>query len=233
MAREYLESTLLRHGDIAELSRYIERGEKPPYADFVKFVEGQFDPPVDEEATRNLIKAKFKNRQEGQASFDSIICSPALRAQQTAGLIRDELHLDSDIHPTQYLDEVKISMAQVTSEFYEKAKDIHEVRAKFMESFLNGEKVDEDIVDVFKRAREFLTYFRRVRKWTSHQPLLVTHSIFCRFIDLATRHEGEELTDEQIRALVQEEFSKTQRPGTLEGFRISSSPEGTKVLGVV
>jgi len=232
MVREELNAPFLRHGDIAELSKLIENGEKPPYDEFVKFVQGEIDPPVEEEATRVLIRNKLKDQQESR-KFDLIICSPALRAQQTSELIKQELDLNCEIHHSEYLREIKMPMDDITPEFYNNAKDVHEVRAKFIESFLGGKKVDEDIVDTFKRASNFLTYFRRVRKWTTHQPLMVTHGMFSRFVDLATKHQGEELNDEQIKSLVQQELKQTRRPDTLGGFTLSSSTEGFKILDLV
>lgn len=230
--REYLESPLFRHGEIENLSKIIEKGEKPPYEDFIKFMEGKIDPPIDREATEKLIREKIKEGKK-RDNFDIIIYSPVLRAKQTAELIKEILELEIPIHPSKYLREINIPMDDITPEFYEQAKDIYEVRKKFLDHFLSGKKIDEDIVDVYKRAERFLTYFRRIKIFTNKRPLFITHGLFPRFLELATNHQGEKLSDDEIRTIIKEEFSKTKRPGVLEGFRITSTKEGSKLLDLI
>lgn len=231
--RESLESPLLRHGVIEKLGPVIEKGGKPPYGDFINFMENKVDPPIDKEATRKIVEDKMKEGKINRNDFDIIICSPALRAKQTAELMNDVLGLDAEVHPSAYLREINIPMGEITPEFYGKAKDIYEVRKKFMESFLAGGKIDEDVVDVFKRATRFLTYLRRIRKLTDKKPLFVTHGIYSRFLNLAIDHEADKLKDDEIRDLIKKEFAQTARPGNLGGFELSSSEKGTKIVGLV
>ena len=230
--RESLESSLLRHGKIEGFSEFIEAGKKPPYDEYVKFMRGEIDPPVDRGATKELIEEKIRTGKLKKEDFDIIICSPALRARQTSELVKENLETDVSIHPSEYLREMNIPMEDVTPEFYEQAKDIYEVRNKFFESLLAGKKVDEDIIDAYKRAERFLTYFRRVKKFTGKKPLFIAHGIFQRFLELAINHQGEQLDDDQIRNFIQEELQQTARHGTFDGFRIASGKEGAKIIGL-
>ena len=230
--REVLESAVLRHGHIAELSALIESGQKPPYEKFVQFMQGDIDPPIDEEATVRTIEEKMQRGEYKKEDVDIIICSPALRARQTANALKRVVGEDVPTHPSKYLREIRVPMDDVTPEFYERAKDIVEVRQQFMASLLDGKKVDEDIVDAYRRAERFLVYFHRIRERTNKHPLFVSHGIFSRFLNLAIDHHGETLSDKDVRLLVQGEFHNTQRPGTLEGIRLSSTKTGVKILGV-
>lgn len=231
--REYLESPLFRHGKVEGFSELIEAGKKPPYDEYIKFMRGEIDPPIDREATEELIQKKIETGELKKEDFDILICSPALRAKQTSELVKELLITEAPVHPSKYLREVITPMDDITPEFYEKAKDINEVRAKFFESLFNGKKVDEDIVDVYKRAERFLTYFHRIKKFTGKRPLFITHGIFSGFLELAINHQEEELNDEQIRNLVKEEFGKTTKRGTFEGFKLASGKEGTKIMGLI
>lgn len=210
----------------------IEKGEKPPYEEFIKFMKGEIDPPIDAETTKSLINQRTEEGRLSKKGFDIIICSPALRARQTSELIKKTIANPVPVHVSKYLREVNIPMDDITPEFYMQAKDIHEVRQKFMDSFLAGEKIDEDVIEVYRRAERFLTYFRRIRKWTGKTPLFISHGIFPRFLNLAIKHQGEDLDNDKIRIMVREEFAKTSRPGTLRGFRLSIFETGEKILGL-
>lgn len=231
--RDRLESSILRHGDVKDLSAAIERGEKPPYADFVDFMEGKTDPEVDTETTTELIRKKIAEGQMDKEDFDVIITSPAKRAQGTAETVNQVLGTDAAIRTSEYLKEVNLPMGSVTPEFYQGAKNINEVRKRALEAFLGGDKLDEDAVDAYRRAERFLVYERRIRKQTAKKPLFITHGIFLRILDLAMKHQEEELSDDQIRTMVKEEFAGTKRPGTFEGIRIESTEEGIKSVGIV
>ncbi len=67
--RDSLESSILRHGDIKDLSAAIERGEKPPYDDFVDFMEGKTDPEIDAETTSELVRKKMAEGQMKREDF--------------------------------------------------------------------------------------------------------------------------------------------------------------------
>ncbi len=231
--RESLQASILRHGDVEGISTFVEQGKKPPYELYVKFMQGEVDPPIDEERTSKIIEDKIAKGEFKKENIDIIIHTPFLRGQQTAELLKKLLNLDVTTHASEYLREVKMPMDEVTPEFYEAAKDIKEVTNKFMDSFLSGKKVDEDVVDAYKRALTFLTYFRRIRKYTDKEPLFISHGIFSRFLNLAIDHQQENLDDEHIRKLVQDEFKQTKRPGVLGGSKLESSKEGTKIMSVI
>jgi len=233
LQRESLEAPLLRHGDVEGISTFVEQGKKSPYELYVKFMRGEADPPVDEERTSKIIEDKIAKGELKKEDIDIIIHTPALRGQQTAELLKKLLGLDISTHASEYLQEVHMPMDEITPEFYEAAKDIKEVMGKFQDSFLGGKKVDEDVVDVYKRALTFLTYFRRIRKYTDKKPLFISHGIFSRFLNLAINHQQENLDDEQIRKLVQGEFKQTRRPGVVGGSRLESSKEGIKIMSVI
>ncbi len=230
--RDYLESSIFRHGKIEKISKSIEAGKKPPYEEYIKFMQGEIDPSIDREETGELIQKKIEAGELKKENFDIIICSPALRARQTSGLVKELLGTDAPVHPSEYLREVKISMEDITPEFYEQAKDVHEVRKKFFESLLAGKKVDEDIVDVYKRAERFLTYLQRIKKFTNKKPLFIGHGIFPRFLELAINHQEENLNDDEIRNLIKEEFNKTTTYGTFKGLRIASGRGGSKIISL-
>jgi broad specificity phosphatase PhoE len=230
--REYLESSMLRHGRIEGLSELIEAGKKPPYAEFIKFMQGETDPPIDEAATGELIQEKIRQGKLNKEDFDIIICSPALRARQTSELVKQLLTTDAPVHPSEYLREARIPMGDITPEFYEQAEDISAVRKKFFESLLEGKKVDEDVVDIYRRAERFLVYLRKIREFTAKKPLFISHGIFSRFLELAVNHQGEQLDDENVRNFMSEELSETKRHGTFEGFKLASTKEKPKIIGL-
>ena len=158
---------MFRHGKIERLSNLIEAGKKPPYDEYIKFMSGEIDPPIDEEETEKLIPRKLEAGELKKEDFDIIICSPALRAMQTSESVKKLLETDASIYPSKYLKGINVPTEDITPEFYEQAQDINAVRKKFFESMLSGKKVDEDIIDIFKRANRFLTYFRRIKKFTA------------------------------------------------------------------
>jgi len=233
MQERKLETLILRHGNITGLSKIIEKGEKPPYEEFVRFMTGEIDPPIDRESTQSLIEQRIREGKLVKDGFDTIICSRALRAQQTSELIREVAGSSAPVRVSKYLREILIPMNEITPEFYAQAENIHEVRRKFMGSFLEGKKVDEDLVQIYRRAERFLTYFRRIGKHTNKTPLFVSHGIFSRFLDLAARHQEEEFSDDQIKTMVQEEFATTSRPGVLQGFKLFTSKEGQTILELI
>ena len=106
-------------------------------------------------------------------------------------------------------------MGSISAEFYEKAKNINEVRQEALEAFLRGAKIDESVLDVYRRAERFLVYVRRIRKMTAQKPQFITHWVFLRFLGLAMKHQGENLSDDKVRAMVLEEFKGTKRTGNL------------------
>lgn len=230
--RNHIEVGIVRHGSIANLSSRIEKGEKPPYEDFKGLIEGIIDPPIDEEETREIIQNKIKEGKIGK-DINIIICSPTLRATQTAKLIKEIVGLDIPVHSHEYLREINLPMEDITPEFYEQAKDIYEIRKKILDSFLSGKKIDEDIVGAYHRAQRFLIYLRRIRRFTGKKPLFITHGIFARFLELAINHQEEELNDDQIKILVQNEFQKTSRPGVLEGFSVTNTQKGSEIVGLI
>ncbi|MFA4936891.1 MAG: histidine phosphatase family protein [Patescibacteria group bacterium] len=232
-SRENLESLFLRHGDVLDISTYIEKGEKPPYELLVKFMRGETDPPIDKESSTKLIQEKISSGEIKKGDFDIIICSSALRGRQTAELVRGLVDADIEVHPSDYLKEVKFPMDDITPEYYEQAKDMSEVRNKFIDSFLNGNIIDEGPVDVYKRANNFLTYLRRINKYTNRQPLFISHGFFARTLDLAISYQDEKFTDEQIAELMRKEFTQTKRPKPLGGFRLLSSSENTNIISII
>lgn len=231
--RDYLESSILRHGDIKDLSAVIEKGEKPAYKAFIDFMEGKTDPDIDIETTEKIIRKKIEEKQLGEEVYDVIISSPAKRAQATAGTVNTVLQTDKPIRISEYLREVKLPMDTISQEFYESAKNISEVRQKALEAFLAGDKLDEDALSTYRRAERFLIYLRRIRKQTMKKPLFITHGIFLRFLDLAMRHEGVNLPDDEAKAVIEREFKETKRRGTFEGMRIESNNEGIKSVGII
>lgn len=231
-SREKFQASVLRHGFIAELGKEIEAGRKPPYENMRQFMEGEIDPPIDVEATKRVIEERVENGELRAGDFNVIIHSPALRATQTAELIRETLGPDAQLRPSEYLAEVKISMDSISPEQYDAAPSLHEVRRKFMDDFLKGAKVDEGPVDVYRRAQRFLEFFRKTRTLTNAKPLYVSHGIFSRFLQLAIEHQNENLTDEQVMNLVQQEFHNTQRPDVLGGIRVENTHEGTSIVSM-
>jgi len=227
---ENLESLLYRHGAIADFSKQIERSEKPPYEDFKQFMTGEIDPPIDPEVTRELIQQKIETGEMPKDGFDIIICSPALRAQQTSEVFRDVVQADVDIHPTKYLREVKFPMKAITPKVYKEAQDLKEIRKKFIEAFINGDKIDEDIVDLYKRAQRVLRYLRGVKNLTEKKPLYISHGFFPRFIEMAINHQHEDLSDEEIRAVVTKELPQIERPGILSGMILESKKVDDKEI---
>ncbi len=231
--RESLEAPFLRHGQIEELSKLIEKGEKPPYDVYLKFMKGEIDPPIDREETEKLIRKKIEEGKIKKEDFDIIICSPALRARQTSELVKTILGSEAEVHPSDYLREIKIPTEDITPEFYAQAENIEAVRKRFFESLMAGKKVDEDIVDVYKRVKRFLTYFHRIKRFTGKRPIFISHGLLPRFLEIAINHQGEDLSDDEIREIIKKEFARTVRRGTFEGIRLSSAEDGTKIIGVV
>jgi len=231
--REYLESSIVRHGEVENITTFMERGEKPNYETFLSYMNGEIDPPIDQETTSELIKKRVEAGELRKSDFDVIISAPALRAKQTAMGIKEITGSNAGIRTTDYLREVHIPMQTITSEFYASASDLSVVREKFLNSFFNGEKVDESVVDVFHRAQRFMEYLRKIKTLTSSKPLFVTHGIFARFLRLAIDNEDRELNEDQIQELVKQDFHQTPRPGTVGGIKLASTKEGTKIVGTI
>jgi len=78
-------------------------------------------------------------------------------------------------------------MDDITPEFYEGAKNLKEVREKFIQSFMDGKKVDVDIVDTYKRAQRFLRYLKGVKNLAGKKPLYISHGLFPRFLEIAIK----------------------------------------------
>ena len=89
------------------------------------------------------------------------------------------------------------------------------------------------MLDVYRRAERFLVYVRRIRKMTAQKPQFITHGVFLRFLGLAMKHQGENLSDDKVRAMVLEEFKGTKRRGTFEGLKIVANSEGIKSVGII
>ncbi len=232
--RESLQADILRHGMIENLSAMIERNQKPPYEVAVQHIEGTIDPPIDVEASRQILQDKLSRGEIKTNDINVIMHSTALRGKQTAELLAEEAHLSADLRPTDLLHEVHPSMDGISREMYDAAPDWQAVRRMFTENLFNGKIVDESIVDVYRRAERFLKFMRRIRTQTRANPAFVTHGMFSRFIDMAMQHEGEQLGDNQILELARADFARiATRPGTLSGMRVENTSTGSKKIETV
>ena len=115
-------------------------GGKPPYADFVNFMEGKTDPEVDNKTTQEIITKKVGDGQLKKDGFDLIITSPGKTAT-TAEIENQVLQTNKPIRISDYLREPKLPMGSISAEFYEKAKNINEVRQEALEAFLEEPKL--------------------------------------------------------------------------------------------
>ncbi len=231
--REKLESPIIRHGPVEGISKYIEEGEKPPYDLYVKFMEGKIDPPVDFEKTVRLIEEKIRSGKVNPESFDIIISSPFLRAVQTAELIKKLSGSRAKIITSEFLREPKISMSDITRDFYENAENIKQIISKFIESFLDGKKNDEDVVEIYRGAERFLKYLKEVKKRTSKNPIFITHGIKARFINLALNHERENLSDDKVKEIIKKELRDIRRPSVIEGYVLETTETGTNLKELI
>ncbi len=221
-----LESHIRRHGPVSgNLSAYIENGKKPPFEDFKNFLEETIDPEVEKEKTKKIVQDIFERGEISKEDFDIIISSPALRTKQTAKIIKQISGLNEKIRTSELLREVKIPM--ISQEQYENAENVNEIRELYFKSFLEGNKLDESPIDVYRRAEKFLKYVRKIKNLTEKKPLFMTHWIFMKFLQLAINHNGEELSDEQVSNLIQDEFADTKRFGVVQGRKIAVTNKGT------
>ncbi|MFH1207594.1 MAG: histidine phosphatase family protein, partial [Patescibacteria group bacterium] len=200
--REHMQADFLRHGMIDRLSAVIEANQKPDYNTAVDFIEGRIDPPIDVEASRQILQEKLEKDEITTQGINVIIHSQALRGTQTAELLRDVAQMNAQLRPTDLLREVNPPMSGVTREMYEAAPDWQAVRQMFMKDFLDGAKGNEDLVGAYRRAERFLVYLRRIRTQTKANPTFISHGMFSRFITLAMQHDGEDFNDDQVRELV-------------------------------
>jgi broad specificity phosphatase PhoE len=198
MVRESLEADIRRHGDIVGISEYAEKGEKPSYETFKRFIEGD-DFPIDEKRTEEIIKQAMERGEIKKDDFNVIICTTALRGEQTAEKINEVLGTNVPIRPLDRLREVKISFKDITPEIYDKADSIEEVREMYLQSFLNGKTINEGPIDVYRRAEGVIRYLQKIRSLTNAKPLFITHGIFSCVLELAIKHSKEKFKkDEEI-----------------------------------
>lgn len=229
--REHLQADILRHGMIDQLSALIEANQKPDYETTVEFIEGKIDPPIDFEASKLILQEKLERGEITTQDINVIIHSPALRGKQTAELLRDVAQVQSQLRSSDLLREVRPSMKGITREMFDAAPDIRAVRKMYMKDFLDGAKIDEDLVDVYRRAERFLVYLSRIRTQTKANPTFISHGLFSRFINLAMRHEREKFNDDQVRELVRADFTRTgARSSTLSGMRVENTAAGSKMI---
>ncbi len=224
--RENLESDFRRHSKVENISKFIEKGQKPPYEVFKNFVEGNTDPQINRKGTEKMIREAVERGEIKEGDFNMMICSTAKRAEQTAGVINKSLQTNLPIRSTPRLLEGRFSFEDIPREVYEEAKDIHEVRKFYLESFLKGKKIDEGPVELYQRAQGVLRYFNKVKSLTEAKPLFISHGIFLRTLELAINHNQEKLDDQQVLELMQNELKDTPHPHVLGGLVVRSDKEG-------
>jgi broad specificity phosphatase PhoE len=179
----------------AKFSVYFMRHGKPvvasenygtdamPFSEFEEAIDVQrsMDLPLSDKGKDEILKSL-----EGEtdlAEIKLILASPYLRTKQTAEVVAEYIASKTgnklEVLVSDLLKEVEFDMDSLTEEEYNQiitSKGFMGVLDYYVENWLTGKQKTENIDDTYQRAHRFLTYLRRVRKWTKHDKVFVaTH----------------------------------------------------------
>lgn len=157
--------------------------DKMPFIEFEEAIDVKrsMGLPLSEKGVEEILTSMNRLSDIELSEIKIIFSSPYLRTQQTAETIAEQIKKrtgnELDIHIVELLKEVEFDMNALTEEEYNKLlteKGFMGVLDFYVENWMNGRQKGENIDDTYQRAERFLTYLRRVRKWTSHDKVFVS-----------------------------------------------------------
>lgn len=146
--------------------------------------------PLSEKGTQEILASLQQESAESLGNTKLLVSSPYLRTRQTAQVVADYIFdktgVRLDVNESELLKEVEFDKDALTEEGYKKIlaeKGFMGVLDTYVDNWMQGRQHAENIDDTYARAERFLTYLRRVRKWTSHDTVFVsTHGWIGRII---------------------------------------------------
>lgn len=172
----------MRHGKPVVASENYGT-DNMPFTEFEEAIDVKrsMDLPLSEKGVGEILQSMESLDDAELAEIKIIFTSPYLRTQQTAETIakhiKEKTGNELDIHVVDLLKEVEFDMDALTEEEYNKLlaeKGFMGVLDFYVENWMNGRQQGENIDDTYQRAKRFLTYLRRVRKWTAHDKVFVS-----------------------------------------------------------
>ena len=172
-------------------------------------VKRSMDLPLSEKGRQEIQASLTDQNPESLASTKLVISSPYLRTKQTAESvvqhIFEQTGIQLDVHESELLKEVEFDQNALTDEEYTKIlseKGFMGVLDFYVNNWMEGKQKGENIDDTYARAERFITYLRRVRKWTKHDTVFVsTHGWTGRIIKHVAEGGSKEGYMEQTRML--------------------------------
>ncbi len=166
--------------------------DRMPFHEFASAidVERSKDIPLSEEGVLEVLESMGSLSDTDLANIKIIFSSSFLRATQTAETIakhiKSKLGNEPIIHTVDLLKEVELDTDSLTEDAYNQMmseRGIAGILDFYTNKWINGLQHTENIDDSYQRAERFLTYLRRVRKWTAHDQVFVcTHGWIARII---------------------------------------------------
>ena len=137
--------------------------------------------PLSEKGVEEILASLKNETHESLSNTKLIVSSPYLRTKQTAGIVSDYIFEKTgvrlDVNESELLKEVEFDKDALSQEEYEKLlaeKGFMGVLDHYVNNWMDGKQHSENIDDTYARAQRFLTYLRRIRKWTNHDTVFVS-----------------------------------------------------------
>lgn len=165
--------------------------------------------PLSEKGAEEILASLHGETHESLSNTKLIVSSPYLRTKQTAGIVSDYIFEQTgvrlDVNESELLKEVEFDKHALTKEEYGKIlaeKGFMGVLDQYANNWMEGNQSSENIDGTYARAQRFITYLRRIRKWTCHDTVFVsTHGWTGRIIKHVAEGGNKEGYIEETRML--------------------------------
>jgi broad specificity phosphatase PhoE len=163
-----------------------------PFSDFLEAIDvpKSINLPLSENGKKEIRGSVEQMPVEALSNVKIVISSPYLRCKQTAEevtkIIEEKTGNKLDIIESEYLKEVEFDTTLLDQEAYQEMigkVGFMGVLDFYVEKWYAGNSKTENADDTYYRAKRFLTYLRRVRKWTKNDSVFVsTHGWIGRIV---------------------------------------------------
>ena len=163
-----------------------------PFDDFLNAIDipKSINLPLSENGKKEIMSSIDNMSADSLSKVKIIISSPYLRCLETAKevnrAVEEKTGNKLEIIQSDYLKEVEFDTTLLSKEEYEVmiAKvGFMGVLDHYTQKWYEGESKTENVEDTYFRAKRFLTYLRRVRKWTKNDSVFIsTHGWIGRIV---------------------------------------------------
>ncbi|MFZ2253361.1 MAG: phosphoglycerate mutase family protein [Minisyncoccia bacterium] len=165
-----------------------------PFADFLEAIDvpKSINLPLSENGKAEIRANTEQMSAEILSHVKILISSPYLRCRQTAEevskIIEEKTGNKLEVIESDYLKEVEFDTTLLDEETYKTMIANPKIGFAgildfYVEKWYNGNSKTENVDDTYFRAKRFLTYLRRVRKWTKNDSVFIsTHGWIGRIV---------------------------------------------------